>query len=261
MRRLLSYFTVLTTIAAAGVVLPAIFNTDRIYTHFFYIAIALTTIWYPRYSILVGFLLGIEHLIVEFVLHGAFNRITVIRSVLIIFISVMLSKIWGTQQKYRMQIERLSYESQHDSMTKLFNRAYFDSCFQRELSVPIAIFICDMDNLKITNDSYGHATGDILIIQMAEFLSAFFKSEDILARLGGDEFGILIQNCSQEDAENLIIEMREALRVLNKDREEHLQILFSIGFSICENRNCLYETKKQADRAMYLEKILKKKTL
>ena len=261
MKRIFTYLSVLLIIATIGVVFPVIFKTDAVYSHIFYIAIALTTIWYPRFSIPVGFLFGMEHLIVEFILNNTLELTIILRAIAIVFVSAMLSKIWGKQQKYIKQIQMLSFENQHDSQTKLYNRNYFYSLFQEEHCMPVAIFVCDIDNLKATNDRYGHAVGDVLIVEMGEFLLSSIKYESVLARLGGDEFAVMIQNLDLAAAEALLSEIKTALIKYNLDKDEHLKISFSIGFSICEDKNHFYETMKQADRAMYLEKIIKKTTL
>jgi diguanylate cyclase (GGDEF)-like protein/PAS domain S-box-containing protein len=84
--------------------------------------------------------------------------------------------------------EKLNYLSTHDSLTKLYNRYFFDTemeRFQDSRLFPISIILFDIDNLKITNDTYGHSFGDKILVNFSNILLQSFD-EDILARIGGD---------------------------------------------------------------------------
>lgn len=258
MRKNQIYFSVLSVIALMGIICPVVFQTNLIYTHFFYIAIALTTIWYPGYAILVGFLFAAEHVVVEFLISGNFNQIVLLRACIIVFVSIVLSKICNMQKQYEQEIYELSYDSQHDSLTRLYNRRYFYNYLQNELSMPLAVFICDMDHLKEVNDKYGHAVGDMLIVEMSDFLSSLFRPGCVVARLGGDEFGIVMQNCNENMVIQCVEEIRTELQAFNQTKEPYLRISFSIGYAVCEDRRYIYEAMMQADRAMYQEKMEKK---
>lgn len=258
MRKNQIYFMVLLMIALMGIICPLVFHTNLLYTHFFYISIALTTIWYPGYAILVGFLYASEHVVVEFLISGNLDQIVLLRALIIVFVSVVLSKICNMQKQYQQEINELSYDSQHDSLTRLYNRRYFYNYFQNELSMPITVFICDIDRLKDVNDKYGHATGDILIVEIADFLANLLKPCSVLARLGGDEFGIMIPSCNEEMAMQYVEEIKAELQAFNQNKEPHLQISFSIGFAVCEDRQYIYEAMMKADHAMYQEKMGKR---
>jgi diguanylate cyclase (GGDEF)-like protein len=258
MRKKQFYFLVISIIALTGIFSSIIFQTNQIYTHIFYIAIALTTIWYPSYTVLVGCLYASEHLLVEFFRSGTLDQMVLLRAFIIVFVSIVLSKISNVHKEYKDEISELSYESQHDSLTRLYNRRYFYNHLESELSLPIATFICDIDRLKATNDKYGHAVGDALIVGMADFLNSLLRTGAILARLGGDEFGIMVPNCNAKLARQYAEEIETELRVYNQTKEPHLQLSFSIGYAICEDRRCIYDTIKKADRAMYYDKMRKR---
>lgn len=258
MRRKQVYFLILLIIALTGVVSPIIFHTNQIYTHIFYIAIALTTIWYPSYTVLVGCLYASEHVLVEFLLTDTLDQMVLLRAFIIVFVSIVLSKISSVHKEYEDEISELSYESQHDSLTRLYNRRYFYNHLQNEMILPIAIFICDIDGLKLTNDKYGHAVGDTMIVGMSDFLNSLARPGSILARLGGDEFGIMVPNCNDKIALQYVEEITRELKVYNQKKEKHLQLSFSLGYAICEDKRCIYDTIKQADRSMYYEKMRKK---
>lgn len=91
--------------------------------------------------------------------------------------------------------EKLRFSSNHDALTGLYNRAYFDEELGRinlGRKFPAIIMVADVDRLKEFNDRFGHAIGDELIRRAAAVLKEAFRFEDIVARIGGDEFCALL---------------------------------------------------------------------
>jgi diguanylate cyclase len=87
---------------------------------------------------------------------------------------------------------RLTEQAYHDALTGLANRALFMNRLTDSLTTdPVTVFLIDLDDFKPVNDSYGHATGDQLLIEVASRLRRTVRAEDTVARLGGDEFAIL----------------------------------------------------------------------
>ncbi len=116
----------------------------------------------------------------------------------------------------RKQVEtQIRYMGTHDAMTGLFNRAHFDSEMSRlekDGVCPISIIVVDLDYLKRTNDSIGHAGGDDLLRQAANILKSSFRDEDLVARIGGDEFGVLLPNTDVVTADIAVNRIRENLK-------------------------------------------------
>lgn len=89
-----------------------------------------------------------------------------------------------------------------DPLTGLFNRRYMEETLERELlramrkNVPLAIIMLDMDNLKIYNDTWGHAAGDAALQQLGSVLLNQVRREDIACRYGGDEFILIMPDAS-----------------------------------------------------------------
>ncbi|MEF8889634.1 MAG: PAS domain S-box protein, partial [Desulfohalobiaceae bacterium] len=88
---------------------------------------------------------------------------------------------------------RLEEMSLYDTLTGLANRAFFEEWMQRlvrEKCAHIGIIVCDINGLKLINDTMGHSKGDELLKVTGNILRQCFRSEDLIARIGGDEFAI-----------------------------------------------------------------------
>ncbi|SFG12345.1 PAS domain S-box-containing protein/diguanylate cyclase (GGDEF) domain-containing protein [Desulfotomaculum arcticum] len=154
--------------------------------------------------------------------------------------------------------EQLKFLSLHDSLTGLYNRSYFERSMQRlerEEFDPVGIIVCDVDGLKLVNDTLGHDAGDKILKTAAEMFKKSFRKDDIMARIGGDEFAILLPNCQVELIENAIYRIRKAITKYNESTPE-LPINISIGFAAgtkgAMDFNNLF---KEADNNMYREKL------
>lgn len=81
----------------------------------------------------------------------------------------------------------------------------------RRYKRPFTLAYIDLDNFKVVNDSFGHATGDLLLQTVVSVIRSHARSTDIVARLGGDEFGLLLPEADQKAAQAAITKMRESL--------------------------------------------------
>jgi diguanylate cyclase (GGDEF)-like protein len=87
---------------------------------------------------------------------------------------------------------RLTEQAYHDALTGLANRALFMNRLTESLATQdVTVFLIDLDDFKPVNDSFGHATGDQLLMEVASRLRRSVRADDTVARLGGDEFAVL----------------------------------------------------------------------
>lgn len=163
-----------------------------------------------------------------------------------------------TDLTYWKKIEyQLRYISFHDDLTGLYNRAFFEeelSRLESDRFYPVAIIICDIDGLKVVNDTLGHSAGDILIIATAVILRQAFREGDIVARIGGDEFAVALPTCSFEALDGACERIRTAI---GKHNEENplAPLSFSIGAAWGDDRNLsISQIYRNADFEMYRNK-------
>ncbi|HWR39647.1 MAG TPA: GAF domain-containing protein [Patescibacteria group bacterium] len=157
--------------------------------------------------------------------------------------------------------EKLRYFSLHDALTGLFNRAYFETELQRindGRNGGVAIIVCDVDGLKLMNDTMGHVAGDRVLTGVAGILRKSVRQEDVVARIGGDEFAVLLR---EGDAVGEVCRrIRQEIR--NFNRRQKMPVSLSVGHSFRETRPFdSREVFREADNHMYREKLHRSRSI
>ncbi len=132
--------------------------------------------------------------------------------------------------------ERLSYQSQHDVLTGLPNRQAFEAQLgpfldsARNEGRIHALCYLDLDDFHVINDTCGHVAGDEMLRQLAQLLSAQRRDGDLLGRLYGDEFGLLLVDCSLENAKAIVERLHTVLKGFRFEWEgKRFDVSLSIG--------------------------------
>ncbi len=104
----------------------------------------------------------------------------------------------------RRSQEQIAFLARHDSLTRLPNRVLFNevlhlACAKCEHET-VALLCLDLDDFKLVNDTLGHATGDAVLVAVAERIRSCIREGDTAARLGGDEFAIILACADAEEA-------------------------------------------------------------
>lgn len=158
--------------------------------------------------------------------------------------------------------EQLLHQATHDELTGLPNRCLFQDRIRQAITSArrdgnrVAVLILDLDNFKTVNDSFGHAFGDALLVDVSRRLKDMLGEEDTLARLGGDEFGIVLSNLGQAGdavhmAEMILRNFIVPCRVNNQD----IIVSGSLGLSFFPEDAADGATLlRYADLAMYQAK-------
>ncbi|HWR45029.1 sensor domain-containing diguanylate cyclase [Sporomusa sp.] len=152
----------------------------------------------------------------------------------------------------------LEYLSFHDQLTNLYNRAYFEKEIQRieaENLFPAGIIVCDLDGLKMVNDTWGHDAGDEFIVAAAKLIKSAVPDSAVAARIGGDEFGIIITGSSVETIDEAGLKLKHSLAEYNAGLPD-IPIGMSIGWASSALPVAVIEIFKKADGQMYYDKSL-----
>jgi diguanylate cyclase (GGDEF)-like protein len=188
--------------------------------------------------------------------------------ILVATVFVLLQAHLARQTAVKLsQIAILEIERSTDPLTKLYNRRYLDERLNDEFrnakaaGSALSILIIDIDNFKRINDSFGHQTGDKVLIDFAALLAGAVERSSLLARYGGDEFIIIAIEKSGQDAEALGDHINAQLHGLDPDDTESsialilASLTVSIGiYSIVPKTEDVAEAIFLADRALLAAK-------
>lgn len=161
----------------------------------------------------------------------------------------------------RMLLEKkLRFMAERDSLTKLYNRLYFEeqlNKYENTFVEKFTLLLLDIDGLKLMNDTLGHLYGDLIIMAIADIINILFGDIGCVSRVGGDEFGILIAGLSQLEIEEKLNELKNMVREYN-EKTDTLKVSISFGYSHCKkvkiNTKWMFQ---EADNNMYQNKLLK----
>lgn len=136
------------------------------------------------------------------------------------------------EQKRREQ--RILYMSEHDELTKLYNLRYFNAECKRHNflhTYPVAIVQCDVDGLRLINDSFGFQEGDSQLKRVADILTANSADCYILARTGDDDFSLLMPGADANEAEHFITKVIQCINEDNDRKDRPYITSLSFGYS------------------------------
>ncbi|MDX1678432.1 putative bifunctional diguanylate cyclase/phosphodiesterase [Arsukibacterium sp.] len=163
----------------------------------------------------------------------------------------------------KRQAAQLAFLAEFDPLTQLPNRQHFSNRLTSAVKQAkrnqqyLAVMILDLDHFKDINDSYGHQTGDNLLLQVSERLNLCCRETDTLARLGGDEFVFLVEQLAQpEDAARVADKILQQLHApFTPGQQTELNVAASVGICIYPLHADSAEALLQgADAALYRAK-------
>lgn len=163
----------------------------------------------------------------------------------------------------RRSEEQVKFLTLHDSLTGVFNRVYFEEAvlsLEAKEYKSIGMFVCDVDGLKLINDTLGHRNGDELLKQVAALLNASIIPPDFTARIGGDEFVVVLCEPTKQQMEGLEKQYNRAVAEYNEENP-HLPLSLSVGWAIRTEGIDLDQVFKEADNNMYRQKMHKSRSV
>ncbi|MFH5836232.1 PAS domain S-box protein [Proteiniclasticum sp. C24MP] len=178
--------------------------------------------------------------------------------------AVVIFKDITRRREEMKNIEDLSYR---DALTGLFNRRYLNEAVKSIsdiLSLPLTVMVVDVNGLKLTNDAFGHATGDKLLKEVATIIKEVTRQEDVVCRTGGDEFILLLPNSDRAQAKAL---KDRIVSLASKTKVDSLSVSLAIGYSVMRRAEEDFDDVfTEADNNMYRNKLrygqtIKRKTI
>ncbi len=172
----------------------------------------------------------------------------------------LVAQIMDVTERRRFE-ERLRHLAEHDALTGLANRRKFEQTLDHHVLQCVrygahgALLMLDIDDFKTVNDTYGHSTGDQVIVRVAQVLRQELRESDVLARLGGDEFAILLPQGGRDEANVVAGKLVDAVSgqvVPDADR----RVTISVGVQPFDECDPLTAQRAviDADLAMYTAK-------
>ncbi len=138
--------------------------------------------------------------------------------------NALLDELEAWQSHLQKEHASLSHRANHDSLTGLSNRAFMEAELERAIlearigNGKVAVLFLDSDRFKYINDTFGHASGDRVLVTIAARIKQQLREGDLVARLGGDEFAIVLKPLRNSSdamhiADNIITAMAQAIEL------------------------------------------------
>ncbi|MGR9100061.1 MAG: diguanylate cyclase [Gammaproteobacteria bacterium] len=182
-------------------------------------------------------------------------------------IAIRTKKLQKALQKAKVLKKRFESMSMIDDLTGLYNRRYFYD--QANIAISrtkrylqnFCLLILDLDHFKVVNDTFGHITGDQVLIDFAKCLRQQTRSSDMVARFGGEEFVIIFTDTNEVDGEKFAERIRKKVESLKWEfNGRELSITVSIGIycpvseEVKNNDLTINHLLNSADHALYAAK-------
>lgn len=168
------------------------------------------------------------------------------------------------------KVHELEYGINHDKLTSLKTRGYFEEKSKAFLDntqkikenhrrewagfKDISFLFLDIDHFKSINDTYGHDVGDEVLKTVADTLKKDLRVGDIVARWGGEEFIAILLGANEEQAKMKAEQIRAEVEKIVFEKPEGLKVTISIGVSEFEDGKTFEDLVKHADEALYASK-------
>ena len=158
--------------------------------------------------------------------------------------------------------ENLIYLNYHDHLTGLYNRRFFEEELKRldnKNNLPISVIMCDVNGLKLVNDSFGHYSGDAFLKKAAETIKKACREEDIIARIGGDEFVVILP---KTDADNTIKVSNKIKDMASREKVANIELSISYGYDTkTSDKQSIIEIIANAENHMYRHKLYERSSM
>ena len=182
-------------------------------------------------------------------------------------IGILAARYSDTVKMLKKYIDKINKQAYTDAATDVGNKAAYQNEVQRIEKMrnhsdgDYAVFVMDINYLKMYNDKYGHEFGDMLISDASSLIKHTFEEYNIY-RIGGDEFAVIIYHPEDGLCERLTKEFKSDQELFNRNAKRYeLGVHVAIGYAVNSSADSDYiDVFKRADKQMYLDKQEIKKT-
>lgn len=155
--------------------------------------------------------------------------------------------------------KQMRYYAEHDNLTGLYNRWFFEKKLDEiaKAAGSVGIIMCDIDGLKLINDTLGQDEGDRYLSDFSQILIKSCPAQGIVARIGGDEFAIILQNTIKEKMDEVYRLIKNNVEQFNSNKKPMLlSISMGMGFQEVCNTESINKVLKDAEEKMNFHKLL-----
>ncbi|MBQ8093243.1 MAG: GGDEF domain-containing protein [Clostridia bacterium] len=155
---------------------------------------------------------------------------------------------------YKNSLDHLNFKASHDELTGAYNRSGYDLLLSSIEMANTYMLLFDIDNFKEINDTYGHETGDRVLVKLVRTLKENFRSDDYICRIGGDEFVVFMVHSTEKQQRLISQKIEQINHELVNTADSLPPVSVSVGIvhgSEAENAQALFE---KTDAAMYQSK-------
>ena len=167
-------------------------------------------------------------------------------------VAVMVLQEKASYLQHLADTDALTNLPNRRSMLQLLETALWQS---QQTGEPMCVVMCDIDDFKYINDTYGHASGDFALKMIAETITEYLGDDDIVCRWGGEEFLVLLENTSLAQAKDIVNGLRRAVETTPFVYcGRILAITMTMGITQSWEGAAVTEIVEQADMLMYAGK-------
>ncbi|MGD9566772.1 MAG: transporter substrate-binding domain-containing protein [Sedimentibacter sp.] len=191
--------------------------------------------------------------------------VAVVGFILLLIIIIIVISAWNSSlqlavkektQAIEESKKELMFKTYHDELTGLYNRMYMVEILkqlEKENYLPFSIIVADLNGLKITNDTFGHETGDQMLISVSEIIKKNIKAYHVACRIGGDEIVVLMPSTAERESIDIVENIENA--TLNA-KEGPIKPLVALGCATTyDDHNSYSILFKLAEDRMYADKM------
>lgn len=192
--------------------------------------------------------------------------IAILCLVVLLIIIIIIILVWNSSLKKAVEektraleesTKELMFKTYHDELTGLYNRVYMTELlrkFEGENYLPLSIIVADLNGLKITNDTFGHETGDQMLIKVSEIIKRNIKVNHYACRIGGDEMVVFMPLTDEKECKSIVKNIKNDTLA---SKEDPIKPLVALG---CETTYDYFNDNfsrffKSAEDKMYANKV------